>query len=407
MEEGEVPHTKIIQKFKTVATILAEKIKFKRLTKDATIPTRGSSQAAGLDLYSMEQKSVLRGGRTLVGTGLAIGLPQGTYGRIAPRSGLASKAGISIDTGVIDRDYTVEIKVLLVNNRSKEFQIRKGDRIAQIVIERCSLGEAMEVDSLEETERSSNGFGSTDNPFLFNNLRINELSLAGLHPEFKEKISQARQNDPIYQKLLEDKHKKGSNKDGFIYVEMGRTYIPNSEKLKLEIAESEHDSKFAGHFGRHKTLELITQNLFWPKMDEWIRNYIRSCDTCQRNKSSRHAKYGLLQPLDTPYAPWRSILVDFIVGIPESEGRNQIMVVVDRFTKMGNFIPLIGESSAKDYADAFLKNVWKLHGLPDEIISDRDTKWTSKFWKSLCEIMGIKETYPRHSTPRATAKQNS
>ena len=144
------------------------------------------------------------------------------------------------------------------------------------------------------------------------------------------------------------------------------------------------------HPHRHKTLELITRNFFWPEMDEWIRNYIRTCETCQWNKSSRHAKYGLLQPLDTPYAPWRSISVDFIVALPESQGMNQIMVVVDRFTKMGHFIPLTGESSAKDCANAFLKNVWKLHGLPDEIISDRDTKWTSEFWKNLGEIMGIK-----------------
>ena len=243
----------------------------------------------------------------------------------------------------------------------------------------------MEVDSLEETERNTNGFGSTDNLFLFNNLRINKLSLAGLHPEFKEKIRQAGKNDPIYQNLLKDDSKEGSNKDGLIYVGIGRTYIPDNEKLKLEIAESEHDSKFAGHFGHHKTLEHITRSFFWLKMNEWIRNYIRSCDAWQRNKSSRHAKYGLLQPLDTPYAPWRSISVDFIVALPESEGMSQIMVVVDRFTKMGHFISLIEESSAKDCADAFLKNVWKLHGLPDEIISDRDTKWTSEFWKNLCE----------------------
>ena len=249
MEEGEVPHTKIIQKFETVATILAEKMRFKRLKEEATIPTQGSSQAAGLDLYSMEQKTIVRGGRILVGTGRAIGLPQGTYGRIAPRSGLASEAGISIDAGVIDRDYIGEIKVLLVNNGPKEFQIRKRDRIAQIVIEKCSLGEGMEVDSLEETERNSNGFESRDDFFLFNNLRINELSLAGLHPEFKEKIRQAGKNDPIYQELLKDS--KGSTRDGLIYVGKGRTYIPNNEELKLEIAESEHDSKFAGHFGRH------------------------------------------------------------------------------------------------------------------------------------------------------------
>ena len=152
VEEEEVPHTKIIQKFETVATIMTEKIRFKQLKEDATIPTRGSIQAAGLDLYSIEQKTIVRGGRILVGTGKAIGLPQGTYGRMAPRSGLASKAGISIDAGVIDRDYTKEIKVLLVNNGQKEFQVGKGDRMAQIVIERCSLGEAMEVDSLEKME---------------------------------------------------------------------------------------------------------------------------------------------------------------------------------------------------------------------------------------------------------------
>ena len=165
----------------------------------------------------------------LVGTGLAIGLPQGTYGRIAPRSGLASKVGISIDAGVIDRDFIGEIKVLLVNNGPEEFLIKKGDRLAQIGIERCSLGEAMEVDSLEETEQNSNGFGSTDNFFLFNNLRINELSLACLHPEFKERIRQAGKNNPTYQKLLVDENKNGSNTEGLIYVGKGRTYIPNDE----------------------------------------------------------------------------------------------------------------------------------------------------------------------------------
>ena len=247
----------------------------------------------------------------------------------------------------------------------------------------------MEVDSLEETERNSNGFGSTDNFFLFNNLRINEISLAGLHPDFKERFTQAGKNNLIYQKLLKDESQKGSNKDGLIYVGTGRTYIPNNEELRLEIAKSEHDSKFAGHLGRHKTLELMTGNFLWPKIDEWIRNYIRSCDTCQRNKFSRHAKYGLLQPLDTPYAPWRSISVDFIVALPEYRGKSQIMVVVDRFTKMGHFIPLVGESNAKDWVNAFLNNLWKLHGLLDEIISDRDTKWTSEFWKGLCEIMEI------------------
>lgn len=187
----------------------------------------------------------------------------------------------------------------------------------------------MGVDSLEETERSLGGCGSTDSFFLFNNFRINELSLAGLQLEFKERIRQAGKNDPIFQKLLKKEGKEGPNQEGLIYVRTGRTYIPNNEELKLEIAESRHDSKIAGHFGRHKTQELITRNFFWPEMDEWIRNYLHTCDVCQRNKSSSHTRYGLLQPLDTPYAPWQSISVDFIVALPESEGMNQIMVIVD------------------------------------------------------------------------------
>ena len=190
----------------------------------------------------------------LVGMELAIGLPHGTYGRIAPRSGLASKAGISIDAGVIDQDYTGEIKVLMVNKGPKEFQVRKEDRIAQIMIERCSLREAMEVDSLEKMEQSLGGFGSTDNSVRLNNLRINEISLAGLHSVFKERIRQVGQNDPIYQKLLKE---GSSSKDRLIYIGMGGTYILDNEELKLEIAESEHVSKFAGHFGRHKTLEIV------------------------------------------------------------------------------------------------------------------------------------------------------
>jgi hypothetical protein len=108
-------------------------------------------------------------------------------------------------------------------------------------------------------------------------------------------------------------------------------------------------------------------------------------------KSPRHAKFGLLQPLELSYSPWESTSVDFIVALPESEGHTQIMVVVDRFSKMAHFIALVETATAKDAAQAFLKEVWKLHGLPESIISDRDTKWTSEFWDGLCGLLGIKK----------------
>ena len=128
----------------------------------------------------------------------------------------------------------------------------------------------------------------------------------------------------------------------------------------------------------------------WPEMDEWIKAYVRSCEDCQWNKSPRHAKFGLLQPLELPYAPWVTTSVDFITAPPESEGYTQIMVTVDRFSKMAHFVPLHEKETARDCATTFPQNIWKLHGLPEDIVSDRDTKWTGEFWHNLCDMLGIK-----------------
>ena len=160
-----------------------------------------------------------------------------------------------------------------------------------------------------------------------------------------------------------------------------RLFIPSNEELLTEIAKGRHDSKVAGHFGQEKTIELVTRNFYWEKLTDWINDYVRSCDECQHNKSPRHKKYGLLQPLEVPYAAWTSILVDFITQLPESLGKTQIMVVVDRFTKMADFIGLETGATARDVADTFLKEVWKLHGLPSDIISDMDAKFSGEFWE--------------------------
>jgi len=137
-------------------------------------------------------------------------------------------------------------------------------------------------------------------------------------------------------------------------------------------------------------VEIISRDFYWKGLTSWINDYVRSCDECQHNKSPRHARYGLLQPLQVPYAAWYSISTDFITHLPESQGHTQIMVVVDRFTKMAHFIGLPENATAKDVADAFLREVWKLHGLPSEIVSDMDAKFSGQFWESLCKLLGIK-----------------
>jgi dUTP pyrophosphatase len=134
----------------------------KKLTNDAIMPTRGSDGAVGYDLYSTEDTMVpCQAGRALVGTGISVVLPPGVYGRVAPRSGLAVKHCINVGAGVIDPDYTGEIKVVLFNHGENDFEIKRGDRIAQLVLERCETPPVKEIEIIEETERGSGGFGST------------------------------------------------------------------------------------------------------------------------------------------------------------------------------------------------------------------------------------------------------
>ena len=134
----------------------------KKLKPEARIPTKGSKKAAGHDLYSMEEVTVPARGQVLIGTGIAIGLPENTYARIAPRSGLASRNGITTNAGVIDADYTGEIRVLLANLSGKDHEIQKNDRIAQLIIEKIVTSDLQEVQELEQTERGQKGFGSTN-----------------------------------------------------------------------------------------------------------------------------------------------------------------------------------------------------------------------------------------------------
>ncbi|KIW14761.1 deoxyuridine 5'-triphosphate nucleotidohydrolase [Exophiala spinifera] len=133
----------------------------KKLSADATTPTRGSAFAAGYDLYASKPITIPARGKALVSTDLSIATPEGTYGRVAPRSGLASKNFIDTGAGVIDADYRGEIKVLLFNHSEVDFEIKKGDRIAQLVLERIYTPEIVEVENLEESVRGAGGFGST------------------------------------------------------------------------------------------------------------------------------------------------------------------------------------------------------------------------------------------------------
>jgi deoxyuridine 5'-triphosphate nucleotidohydrolase len=132
-----------------------------RLSDKATLPTRGSEEAAGLDLYSAEDITVPAKGKALVDLQLSMAVPSGCYGRIAPRSGLAVKHAIDVGAGVIDPDYRGTVKVLLFNLSDTDFQVKHKDRIAQLIFENITTPAVIEVTTLEDTLRGHGGFGST------------------------------------------------------------------------------------------------------------------------------------------------------------------------------------------------------------------------------------------------------
>ncbi|NWW18539.1 DUT protein, partial [Chaetorhynchus papuensis] len=137
------------------------RLRFTKLSENAFAPSRGSARAAGYDLYSAYDCVIPPMEKAVVKTDIQIALPSGCYGRVAPRSGLAAKHFIDVGAGVIDEDYRGNVGVVLFNFGKETFEVKKGDRIAQLICERIYYPELEEVEALDDTERGEGGFGST------------------------------------------------------------------------------------------------------------------------------------------------------------------------------------------------------------------------------------------------------
>lgn len=182
--------------------------------------------------------------------------------------------------------------------------------------------------------------------------------------------------------------------DGMIiYHELA--YVPKS--LRHRVMQQGHDAPTSGHFGVDKTMGRITEEYYWPGMWNDIRDYIRDCETCQRNKADRHRPYGLLQPIPQLRKPWESVAMDFITKLPKSKEPqtgveyDSILTITDRMTKYAYFIPFIEATTAPETAYVILRTVIANHGLPKEWITDRDPKFTSHFWTTLMEKLGVQK----------------
>ncbi|MCO5548854.1 hypothetical protein L7F22_002316 [Adiantum nelumboides] len=168
-----------------------------------------------------------------------------------------------------------------------------------------------------------------------------------------------------------------------------RLCIPANSAFKSQILHECYNSPFSGHPGLNKTYEKIKSTFFWPGMKLDAKNYVRECFQCQQVKIEHKRMPGDLQPLDIPLQKWESISMDFIIKLPTTRGGyDSIFVVVDRLTKQAHFFPVKMTDSALTIARLFVKEIFRLHGMPKSIVSDRDSKFTSHFWRATFESIG-------------------
>ncbi|KAK7916542.1 hypothetical protein WMY93_012303 [Mugilogobius chulae] len=166
----------------------------------------------------------------------------------------------------------------------------------------------------------------------------------------------------------------------------GCLFVPDSVRSK--VLQWGHNSKLTCHPGFNRTLSFLRQRFWWPSMSQDTRSFVSACSVCARSKSSHLPPAGLLHPLPIPSRPWSHIAVDFVTGLPISEGNNTILTIVDRFSKAVHYVPLPKLPSSSDTAKLLVQHVFRLHGIPTDIVSDRGPQFSSQVWKAFCQSLG-------------------
>jgi transposase InsO family protein len=175
----------------------------------------------------------------------------------------------------------------------------------------------------------------------------------------------------------------------------GAVYVPPDQATQREILRVNHDDPWqGGHFGQKRTLEVIQRRYWWVGLAKSVREYVETCDICQRMKAPRHKPYGTLVPLPQPERAWQDISLDFITGLPPAARRRKaydaVLVVVDRFSKMVRYIACTTNIDAPEMAELLIEEIFSKFGTPRSIVSDRGTTFTSAFWSTLCYYLVVK-----------------
>ena len=213
-------------------------------------------------------------------------------------------------------------------------------------------------------------------------------AVSTVQPVWIQEVLNSYTTDLRAQQLLQQLAVSSPNQQGFslaqgLIWQNGKVWIGQNSALQTKLIAACHSSALGGHSGVAASYHRLKKHFSWKGMKTDVEQFIKQCITCQQAKHSLQHPLGLLQPLPTPEGMWQDLTMDFIEGLPKSEGYSVILVVVDRFTKAAHFIPLKHPYTAAVVAQAFMDAIVKLHGLPQSITSDRDPIFVSHFWKEL------------------------
>ncbi|KAK8918580.1 hypothetical protein KSP39_PZI021790 [Platanthera zijinensis] len=209
-----------------------------------------------------------------------------------------------------------------------------------------------------------------------------------------QRVKLSWQGDARVQKIIEQKERDESAKPDYTWQHgllkrKGKLLIGDDAALKQQLLHIYHDGAVGGHSGVTATYHRLKKMFYWKRMKPDVHTYIQHCTVCQKCKSDNQRPAGLLQPLPIPERIWQDISLDFIDGLPKSKGKSTIFVVVDRLSKNAHFMAMSHPYTAEGVAQVFMDAVFRLHGLPASIVSDRGAVFVSTFWQELFKTLKV------------------
>ena len=219
-------------------------------------------------------------------------------------------------------------------------------------------------------------------------LELLNISSVAIPENLQSELRMEYTSDPEFSSIFKEPKEPYEVREGLLY-HSGKLCIPKGQ-TRNKILRDHHETPCKGHMGTKKTLPTLSAKYYWKNLRKDLEEFIKSCPQCQMNKSSTQKPMGFIRPLEPPKRRWSAITMDFITDLPLTKNNNDaIFVVVDRLTKMIRVMAIEKNRTAETVAAKFYEEVYRHHGFPEEIISDRDSIFMSKFWTALFKRVGV------------------